>query len=403
MTTATIAPHERARPEWLRRHPRAWVAAVGTVCAGAFMGQLDASIVALTYRPIGAEFGAGLPTVQWITLSYLIALGGLLIPLGRLADRLGRKRMYLWGFAGFTVASAGCALAPGLPALVGARAVQGVGAAMLQANSVAIVATAAPRSRLRLALGVQAAAQALGLALGPTIGGLLVQVLGWRWVFAVNVPVGVLALLAGRYLIPRTRLVAERHAAARTVRPLLRGLAGALLAYLLLFGPIVLVPAVAPSSALVAGLTAAALPLGFAAGATLGGMLLPAGWAPARRSLAGLLLAGLGLAALAGTLPHLSLVAVALAVAGLGLGIFTPANNAQVMTAAPAGAAALAGGLISTARAAGTALGTVAVTSLLGVDGGGRVAAAVLAGAVVLAAATVGAPRAPGSGRVSGA
>ena len=197
---------ERPRPAWLRHNPRAWLAATATVCFGGFMGQLDASVVALTYHEIGRSFAAGLELVQWVSLSYLIALAALLVPLGRLSDRLGRKRVYLWGFGLFTVSSVGCALAPSLLVLVLLRAAQGTGAAMLQANSIALVSTAAPAGRLRTALGIQAAAQAIGLAVGPTVGGLVVGSIGWRWVFALNVPVGVVAMVAGRYLLPRTRI-----------------------------------------------------------------------------------------------------------------------------------------------------------------------------------------------------
>ncbi len=389
--TGVIASGERARPDWLRRHPQAWVAAVATVCFGAFMGQLDASVVALTYHSIGDEFGAGLNTVQWVTLSYLIALGALLVPLGRISDRIGRKRMYLWGFGVFTVASAGCALAPSLPALVAIRAGQGVGAAMLQANSVAIVSTVAPRERLHFALGLQAAAQAVGLALGPTVGGLLVHTVGWRWVFAVNVPVGIVAIAAGRFLLPRTRL-AHQHAARLPVRALARGLFGALLAYLVVFGPIVLVPAVLQDrglTALTAGLVVAAQPVGFALGATLGNRALPRTWTMARRSVAGLLLAVAGLALLLLALPSTAGSAGALAVTGLGLGLFTPMNNAQIMRAAPAQTAALAGGLVSAARAAGTGLGTALVAAALAIRPGGGLAVAALIGCALLALASV--------------
>jgi MFS family permease len=168
------------------------------------MGQLDASIVTLTYRPLSTEFGASLAAVQWVSLAYLLALATLLIPVGRLADAHGRKLMYLYGFVIFTVASAACGLAPRLSALIAFRIVQGAGAALLQANSVALVTTSAPPGRARAALGVQGAAQAIGLALGPTVGGLLVSTLGWRWVFGINVPVGVVAVAAAVYLLPRT-------------------------------------------------------------------------------------------------------------------------------------------------------------------------------------------------------
>lgn len=380
---------ERPRPEWLRQHPRAWLAATGTVCFGAFMGQLDASVVALTYHRIGTSFHTGLAQVQWISLSYLITLAVMLVPLGRLSDRLGRKRVYLWGFAVFTVASVGCALAPDLIALVLLRAVQGAGAAMLQANSVALVSTSAPPGRLRTALGIQAAAQAIGLAIGPTVGGLVVQSVGWRWVFGLNVPVGVVAIVAGRYLLPRTRIPAGAPArvSLREVfaRPgVLRNVSGAFVGYLTLFGPIVLLPAVlqaAGRTALLAGLVVAALPTGFAVGA-LAAERLPVTWSAYRRELTGAVLALAGLAGLIVGQRALGPDAVLLAVIGIGLGIYIPSNNAAIMSAVPAHAAALTGGTVTTARALGTAAGTAAVAMTL-TAGSARLSAAVL---LVLAA-----------------
>lgn len=389
-------PGERPRPDWLRSHPRAWVAAVATVSFGAFMGQLDASVVTLTYRPIGREFGAGLGAVQWVSLSYLIALAALLVPVGRASDRLGRKRVYLWGFGLFTSASVGCALAPNLVTLVGVRVVQGVGAAMLQANSIALVSTSAPRRRLRAALGLQASAQAIGLALGPTLGGLVVQSLGWRWVFALNVPIGIAAVIAGRYLLPRTRLSPD--APASGLREVLaapgvaRGLGGALLAYLLLFGPIVLMPALLQAhgtSPARAGLVVAALPAGFALAAALGDRILPVGATSRTRCLAGLAAAGAGLSGLLFAGVDAPYAAGAMAGLGLGLGLFTPANNALIMGRVPSRVAALTGGLVSSARAVGTAAGVVVVASTLAVAAGGGLSVAVLIGVVVLTAATV--------------
>src|SRR5664279_3845042 len=105
---------ETARPQWLRDNPRAPWAAVGAVCLGAFMGQLDASIVTLTYPRLQSQFHAGLGSVAWVSLAYLLVLAVFLVPVGRWADSRGRKLLYLYGFVLFTLASAACAVAPTL-------------------------------------------------------------------------------------------------------------------------------------------------------------------------------------------------------------------------------------------------------------------------------------------------
>jgi MFS family permease len=407
ITLVTAA--ERPRPDWLRDNPLAWAAAVATVCFGAFMGQLDASIVALAYRHIGADFHAGLGAVQWISLSYLGVVATLLVPIGQLSDRIGRKRVYLWGFALFGAASLACALAPSLPVLVAVRAAQGLGAAMLQANSIALITAVAPRDRLRRALGLQAAAQAVGLALGPTLGGVVVSEASWRWVFAVNVPIAVLAWTTGRFLLPRTRRAdpsAPGHAVG-SVRAVLgrpgsrASLLGAGAAYLVLFGPIVLVPAILQqrgASALAAGLVTAAAPVGFAFAAA------GAGRATSRRQLGpsserlGLVLVAVGLAGLIVALPAAGLwCAAPLAAVGAGLGLYTPANNTAFMRPIPLGQVSVGGGLISTARALGTAAGTAVVAGTLAVSDSGWAAVAVLLAVTAGAAATSSPTR---SGRV---
>src|SRR5665811_1959008 len=114
-----------------------------------------------------------LGSVQWVSLSYLVVLAVLLVPVGRWADTQGRKLLYLYGFGLFSLASAACALGPTLGWLAVGRGLQAVGAALLQANGVALVVLSVPASRVRTALGLQGAAQTLGLALGPTLGGLL--------------------------------------------------------------------------------------------------------------------------------------------------------------------------------------------------------------------------------------
>jgi len=419
---------ERPRPRRIRELPNGWWFAVATVCFGAFMGQLDASIATLTYGSLRLRFHAGDAAVSWVSLGYLLVLVALLVPVGRFSDAHGRKLCYLYGFIVFTAASAACGLAPTLAALIAFRLVQAFGAALLQANSVALVTTSAPRARMRAALGVQAGAQALGLALGPALGGLLVSTLGWRWVFLVNVPVGVFAVVAGHYLLPRTRTKAAAagfdwpgltllalsstalllgisavsglglsgvQAAAAFViasgaaygfwrrvnrarcplvdpillrtRQISAGLVGALGGYLVLFGPLVLVPdLLAPGHGVAeAGMVLTALPLGFAAGALGANRVLPDDWSDRRRALAGSAVAAAALAALI-PLPFEPAVLIPLyAVLGLGLGTFTPANNTLVMAAIPPRAAGTGGGLVNMTRGLGTALGVALVTLML--------------------------------------
>ncbi len=165
MVTALL--REPARPAVIREHPLAPWLAVAAVCLGAFMGQLDASVVTVAFPALQRQFGAGLASVQWVSLAYLLVLTALLVPAGRWSDRAGRKLMYLYGFVVFAGASAACGLAPSLGALIALRVVQAGGAALLQANSVALVVTSVPARNRRTALGVQAAAQAVGLASGP--------------------------------------------------------------------------------------------------------------------------------------------------------------------------------------------------------------------------------------------
>ena len=354
--------------------------------------------------------------MQWVSLSYLVVLAVLLVPVGRWADMTGRKLLYLYGFGLFSLASAACALAPTLGWLVAGRGFQAVGAALLQANSVALVVLSVPRSRVRTALGLQGAAQALGLAMGPTLGGVLVEAYGWRSVLWVNVPVGLVAILAGCLLLPRSRDLAQRRgsdgagfvllaaaivssllalsglsgmplphawvvgllvvavaaAAAfwrveeRAVAPLVnidllrRGrlgasLTGALLAYLLLFAPLVLYPSIFATwsmNAAAGGLVLSCLPAGFAL-AAVGANVLHLHASNRQRVAVG----ATGVLACVVTNIALwgspGLVAVLLLLMGAFLGLVIPANNAAVMSAVPASAAAVTGGMLNVARALG--------------------------------------------------
>ena len=143
--------------------------------------------------------------VTWVGLSYLLVLVATVVAVGRLADMWGRKLLYVYGFGIFIIGSALCGLAPDLGWLIGFRALQAIGAALLQANSVAIIVLAVPKPSLGRAIGIQGAAQAIGLALGPTAGGFLLAAGGWRLIFFVNVPFGLVGMIAGVLLIPRSR------------------------------------------------------------------------------------------------------------------------------------------------------------------------------------------------------
>ncbi len=198
-------------PQRIRMHPQAHWFVVASVSVGAFMGQLDASIVTLATPAIQHAFGATLGQASWVALAYLVVLVSAVVPIGHLADVVGRKTVYVYGFALFTLASAACAFAPNLGLLVAGRALQGVGAAMLQANSVALIRLAMPSGKVGRGIGMQAVAQAVGLALGPSAGGILVHLAGWRSVFLVNLPAGVIGIAAGLLLLPASKDLRERH------------------------------------------------------------------------------------------------------------------------------------------------------------------------------------------------
>jgi MFS family permease len=411
---------EQARPAVIRASRRAPWLAVGVVCFGAFMGQLDASIVTITFPAMERDFSVPVAAIQWVSLIYLLGLIALLAPAGRLGDTVGRKLVYTYGFAVFTLASAACGLAPSLGVLVVLRLVQAAGAAMLQSNSVALVTTSAPKPKMRFALGVQAGAQSIGLALGPTLGGLLTSTVGWRAVYWVNVPFGVAAIVAGRYLLPRTRQFSPREkfdwpgtfllvgwtsasllvlSAASGLslppwiaallgafgiagvaafirreittshpliplwllrsRPMALALTGAACGYLTLFGPLVLIPQVLGHGLGEAriGLLLSALPLGFGLAALFGDAMLPHGWGNRQRGFAGAFLTCVVMSAAVVTPVTGSTVVPLLALAGLGLGIFVPANNTVIMRSTADSSASLLGGLVNMARGIGTTLG----------------------------------------------
>jgi len=421
---------EPRRPDRIRSRPDAYRWAVGAVCIGAFMGQLDASIVTQAFPAMERSFHVGVAAVTWVGLSYLLVLVASVAAVGRFADMVGRKLLYVYGFILFVVGSALCALAPSLLVLIAFRCLQAVGAAMLQANSVAIIALAAPAGRLGRSLGVQGAAQALGLAFGPTVGGLLLAVGSWPLIFLVNVPVGIVGVIAGLVWIPRSKDLQERvtfdwagfalffpavvallsvvslgnsrgwtsptivglGAAAvvlgalfvgrerRYAHPMVdlglfrltrfaTGIAGAMLSFSVLFGVLVIVPFLLEDGY---GLGPARAGLELMAMPLALGIVAPLAGRLADRvgttppAVMGTGLAALGLVGMGTLHPHGWGLVGLLAVVGIGLGLFVPPNNAGVMGAVPAAQSGLASGVLNMARGIGTAFGLALTGAVFG-------------------------------------
>jgi MFS transporter, DHA2 family, methylenomycin A resistance protein len=169
--------------------------------------QLDVTIVNTALNRIGSSLGGGVSELQWVVSAYTIAFAAFILTAGALGDRIGAKRVFMAGFAIFTAASVGCALAPNAATLIAARGLQGLGAAILVPNSLALLSHAYPDEKSRgRAVGIWAAGASLALTAGPLVGGGLITLIGWRSIFLVNLPIGLAGLwLTWRYTSETTR------------------------------------------------------------------------------------------------------------------------------------------------------------------------------------------------------
>jgi EmrB/QacA subfamily drug resistance transporter len=425
---------EPRRPQAIRDDPNAPWFAVAAVCVGALMGQLDASIVTVAFPSLQHSFHSSVGSVTWVGLSYLLVLVATVTAVGRFADMWGRKLLYVYGFIIFVVASAACGLAPDLLALCGFRAVQAVGAAMLQANSLAIIVLVVPARSLGRAIGLQGAAQAIGLALGPTVGGLLLAAGGWRLIFLVNVPFGIFGAVAAVMLVPRSQNLQARvafdwlglglffpavvallsaisfgstqgwtspliiflFAAAlalglaflahehRDSAPMLSlsllanssvavGIASGLGSYLVMFGTLLVIPFYLERGL---GFGTARAGLELMALPLAFGVVAPFAGRLADRlgarplTVTGMVLVAASLVSLGATRPGTLGLLLLLATTGIGLGLFTSPNNAAIMGAVPGQQAGMASGLLNMTRGLGTSLG-LALTGLVFAVAGG--------------------------------
>jgi len=178
---------------------------LAAVLLGSIMGPIDASIVYIAMPDIGRVLGVDPVTVGWVSMSYLLVLGSFLLSLGRLGDMFGFKRLFLVGLLIFIITSALCGLAPGLGALIFLRALQAIGAGLTMAMSPAIITACFPPQERGRALGMNGMSIALGLAMGPSLGGMLVDFIGWRAIFYVNIPIGIIAYIWCLRVVPDMR------------------------------------------------------------------------------------------------------------------------------------------------------------------------------------------------------
>ena len=193
----------RTRPGWT----------LAIVSIALFMTALDNLVVGVALPSIRADLDGSIETLEWTVNGYTLAFAVFLLTGAALGDRFGRKRMFIVGLGIFTLASAASALAPSIEALIAARAVQGFGAAIVTPLTLTLLSEAFPRPERGLALGVWAGVTGLGVAMGPLVGGAVVEGISWHWIFWLNVPIG-LALLP-----LALRLLTESRRPERAPRP----------------------------------------------------------------------------------------------------------------------------------------------------------------------------------------
>jgi len=413
--------HAPPAAEPLTGNARWWV--LVTIGIGTFMSALDGSVVNTLLPVLGRALGTSIAGIEWVTTIYLLVISGLLLSIGRAGDLFGHKRLYLAGFVLFVVGSALCGLAGSARALIALRAVQALGAAMLMATGPAILTRSFPASQRGRALGAQGTFTYLGLTAGPSLGGWLASVFGWRSVFYINVPIGLVAIALALRSITDDRvahreerfdlvgaalftvgLVAlmvalnQGHAwgwssppivgllaaaalllvifvrvEARRLSPMLdlslfrsrvfsAATASAVLNYACVYAVLFVLPFLLIQGRGLdtrqAGLVLTAQPVVMAVVAPLSGALSDriGSRGPAT---VGMLLLSVGLVCLGLLAPHGTLrsIAAALAVVGLGVGIFVSPNNSALMGAAPRNRQGIAAGVLATARNVGMVLG----------------------------------------------
>src|SRR3954453_22075106 len=175
------------------------------VAIGLFMMMLDNTVGNVALPSIREDLGISISELEWVVNAYGLPSGGLMLSGGKLADMLGRRRIFIVGLVIFTGASLWCGLSGGATSLIAARTVQGVGAALMNPATLSIITATFPPRERGTAIGIWAGVSALALAIGPLLGGLLTEKVNWSWIFFINIPVGVLGVLAAVVFIDESR------------------------------------------------------------------------------------------------------------------------------------------------------------------------------------------------------
>jgi EmrB/QacA subfamily drug resistance transporter len=178
---------------------------LAAVAVGLFMIMLDNTVVNVALPSIRKDLGIGISELEWVVNAYALTFGVLLLTGGKLADLIGRRRIFIIGLVIFTASSLACGLANGAEVLIAARTVQGIGAALMNPATLSIITATFPPRQRGTAIGIWAGVSALALAFGPLVGGLLTEKIDWSWIFFINIPIGVLGVIAAGIFIDETR------------------------------------------------------------------------------------------------------------------------------------------------------------------------------------------------------
>ncbi|MDI3508691.1 MAG: hypothetical protein PWP55_883 [Clostridiales bacterium] len=215
---------DEAQIDTKKIYERRWSILIA-VMLGSIMAPIDGSIMNIAMPTLREVFHAPLETVSWVSMAYLLVVSSTLLAFGRLGDIMGYRRIYQTGLFIFTASSAICGFAPNISALIAGRVAQAIGGGMLLSMAPAILTAVFPPSDRGKALGMNAMSVAVGLAIGPSLGGFIVSALGWEYIFFINVPIGIAAFIWAQLVLPRNSVRRDEHFDA----------IGAVLAFSLLF------------------------------------------------------------------------------------------------------------------------------------------------------------------------